>query len=497
MTDEEDSSTSYEVSPRWRVFRAAEGAEVPSRDSGTTTDLQMRRPPIPAGTPFLLSPDFEYDVHLNAFFYSNEMLGTRIATRRGYASDLARFLTFLTCNRAGRGWRDCEEGDHLAYFAWRREDPEGPRVAPSTWDREVAAVNRFYTWQVKQGHVRELPIPQRARRRPPGRRTSGRELGTTPATRSHAGTEGSVRWLPSKSYRLWRDVGVRGYTPGGLPNQSFRGRWASRNATFMDLMVRTGLRLSEQSSLLQCELPALRQPHGFHRFTLPAAIAKGRRARAIYLPSGILRDIHEYVDVDRPLLIERGQRRGLYRWQRGAFLLDPQSGRVHAHGSSESFRLSLLTYGERRRVLVEGVDGLEPGSLWLAESGEPMSASSWQEVFRVSNERCAEKNVSLAAHAHLLRHSFAVITLEHMQRGHIESLRDLSPRQRTEWDRVFGDPLDWLRIRLGHRSRETTHIYLHTLAELEMETRMALIPDEWEDSRDPSLLAGDAIGKRG
>jgi integrase len=45
---------------------------------------------------------------------------------------------------------------------------------------------------------------------------------------------------------------------------------------------------------------------------------------------------------------------------------------------------------------------------------------------------------------------------------------------------VYGDPLNWVRLRLGHTSVETTQIYQHTLHELEMETRMALIPDMWE-----------------
>jgi hypothetical protein len=35
-------------------------------------------------------------------------------------------------------------------------------------------------------------------------------------------------------------------------------------------------------------------------------------------------------------------------------------------------------------------------------------------------------------------------------------------------------------MRLGHRSIQTTQIYMHTLNELEMETRMMLVPDGWE-----------------
>jgi hypothetical protein len=34
-------------------------------------------------------------------------------------------------------------------------------VAGSTWDREVATVNRFYWWALIAGYVAAYPIPQR------------------------------------------------------------------------------------------------------------------------------------------------------------------------------------------------------------------------------------------------------------------------------------------------------------------------------------------------
>jgi hypothetical protein len=43
-----------------------------------------------------------------------------------------------------------------------------------------------------------------------------------------------------------------------LPDPRFRGRRAARNAVFVDLMVRTGLRLAGQSSLSVFEVPTLR-----------------------------------------------------------------------------------------------------------------------------------------------------------------------------------------------------------------------------------------------
>ncbi|MFC0112354.1 hypothetical protein [Kibdelosporangium aridum] len=106
-----------------------------------------------------------------------------------------------------------------------------------------------------------------------------------------------------------------------------------------------------------------------------------------------------------------------------------------------------------------------------------------EKMFAEANVRCAKAGLDLTAHAHLLRHTFAVVTLEQLQRGHIAAQAELTPQQRGHYSRIFGDPLDWVRRRLGHRSVVTTQIYLHALAELEMHTRMALVPDEWEDPR--------------
>jgi len=68
----------------------------------------------------------------------------------------------------------------------------------------------------------------------------------------------------------------------------------------------------------------------------------------------------------------------------------------------------------------------------------------------------------------------------------------LTAEQRGQYVRVFGDPLDWVRRRLGHRSLSSTMIYLHALAELEMQTRMALVPDGWDDPRDTMAALVDA-----
>jgi hypothetical protein len=155
---------------------------------------------------------------------------------------------------------------------------------------------------------------------------------------------------------------------------------------------------------------------------------------------------------------------------------------------------------ERRGLLLDTERGLEPVMFWLGEDGMLLASSTWKGVFAAANARCARAGVELRCHAHMLRHSFAVVTLEQLQRGHLAALAELSVEQRGQYTRVFGDPLDWVRRRLGHRSLTTTMIYLHALAELEMHTRMVLVPDGWEDPRESVLrcaVGEDAVGEVG
>jgi len=481
----------------WRVRATAEEFELPPDgvqfDARLLTDGRvewLREVGLEPGTPFLVSPCFEYDVVLNRFFQSPAMRMRAVTTQFGYARDMAAFLTFLWAARHQKDWRDAVEADHLAYLAWRRRDDGGPRVAGATWNREVAGVDAFYRWAVRAGHVPTSPIPQAARRAGAGSRLTRRTADEQrPATYARDTGRASVEWLPPVEYRMWRDVGVRGFDAAGLPGPGFRGQWAARNATFCDVMVRTGLRLAEQCALTVFEVPwpAPELGGGYTRFWLPEAVAKGRSARWTYLPGPILADVEDYRRWDRAEVVANAQASGRYaRWKRPWVVEDPS--RPWARRVGSSFRVAVKHLGprERRLLLVEGQGGLEPAMLWLGEGGQPLSLSGWKAMFATANRRCRAAGVRLACHAHMLRHTFAVVTLEQLQRGHLAALAEQHPREREHYTRIFGDPLDWVRRRLGHRSVVTTLIYLHTLAELEMETRMALVADGWD-------LPGDVV----
>src|SRR6266545_447016 len=397
---------------------------------------------LPDSLPFLLSPRFEYDAVLNSYFHRVDRIDAPQNSNANRARALAGFLTFLERSRRGTSWRQDTEADHLAFHQWRRREAAGPRVGGSTWSQEVSHVNQFYEWAVRQGHVDAVPIPQRLRRPAPlGIVRFPRGGETVPATYAHDEGGERIEWLPPASYWCWRDVGLRGYGPDGLLRARFKGRWSARNATFVDLMVRTGLRLQEQASLTVPEVPTHTGLGGYQRFWLPGAIAKYCSARWVYVPHSVVRDLAAYAEFDRAEVVDDARAAGRYRrWRRPLVLDDPtRPGGVRVTGSLERRRVNLreLQPRERRRLLIESGAGLEPAMFWLGEDGQPLALSSWKSVFADANERCRKQGVALSCHAHLLRHTFAVVTLEQLQRGHIAALADLNPAQRGHYTRIF------------------------------------------------------------
>jgi site-specific recombinase XerD len=436
---------------------------------------------IPDGLPFLLDPEGRYDVDLNRYFLRAQVSAGPKNTQKAIAYDLGNWLSFLWANRRQTNWREATTDDRAAYQRWRRRDPNGPHVEGSTWWREVATVNRFYRWAVREGLVAESPIEQRPARGRRGRRGRDRwpEDEETPAEHPHDARRHKITWLPPNSYRRWRDVGVRGYLPEGLADASFRGRNATRNQAFCDLMLRTGLRLAEQTSLTRFELPELDPTRVHVPFWLPRWVAKWGSARWVYIPASVLRAVWDYMELERAEAVERARAAGRYEHLDDALLVDdPSRPRVQVGGGR--VEVAKLDPEQRARLLVATPQGLEPAMLWLREDGLPTTTKAWQGVFRDSNARCRRHGVKLRAHPHMLRHSYAVITLERLQRGHLRDLEQKNPEYRHSYQMIFGDPLRWVSIRLGHATQETTMIYLHTLAELEFETKLALVPDDWE-----------------
>ncbi|MFJ9846989.1 site-specific integrase [Kitasatospora sp. NPDC101155] len=364
----------------WRVFFTRRELGLPQASTDVMVDVAalddwLDEYRIGDGSPYLIDPLGRYDVDLNDYFVT--MLANEPdTTQAAVAYDLKRFLKFLWDNRGRRSWKAASPDDRAAFKHWRLHDAAGPRVEATTWDREVATVNQFYRWAVAEGHAARNPFRQRVSRSRDPRRPSGEP---TPAEASHEGRPNDVEWLPPATYRLWRDTGVRGFTPHGLPDRSFRGRFASRNSAFTDSLIRTGLRLSEQTSLSLFELPEPVPGTLNFRTWLPEVIAKGGSARRIYFPVSSLKDVWDYVETDRAEAVEVARGKGLYeRIRKPLIVSDPRKPVVVIDG--ERLPIGKLDHRERRRVLIETPIGCGPscirpgGNRWPTDGPVPRAS---------------------------------------------------------------------------------------------------------------------------
>ena len=139
------------------------------------------------------------------------------------------------------------------------------------------------------------------------------------------------------------------------------------------------------------------------------------------------------------------------------------------NGTEAVASLDALDALDRRRMFTDGPGGLEPAMAWLSETGMPMPYNSWQTVFRMANERCVEQGVDIRVYPHMLRHSFALrwlVTFMHA----FDRRFGLTPQQREEFRKAFGDPYVMVQMLLGHRSSETTRrIYLEPAQGLQID----------------------------
>lgn len=273
------------------------------------TDLDEREAAcgIDPGDVFLVSPHYRVDARLTLYLTRSSFARLARETRRNYAEDCCVFFNFLWSRvRAGirRGPRICSisrtGGDGR---------PRNPRrISGAKRNREPAAVGRLYGWAARRGFVSESPVVEREARGRHG------ELVRVPAAWAKEARSSNVKWLTPRAYRLWRDVGLRGYTGEGRRDPAWRGRNDDRNAAYSDLLFSSGMRRTEGGSLLTIELPAMTTPDLLHfDGRLGREVTKSSRERTFYVSADALRAVTMYVQTTRRAVIRRAQAHGRYR----------------------------------------------------------------------------------------------------------------------------------------------------------------------------------------
>jgi len=419
------------------------------------------------GMPFILGEDGSYDHDLNRFFRAAPTMGVRsLNSLRAYARDIVVWLRFLAERRDGKSLWAVDREDIAAFHRARRLLSPTHRISAQSWNRSIAALDKLYRWAVEEKLIDKAPFTYRQMW---GRTTDGGTVGIAANMAREAGSrKRNTRFLSLDRYLLFRDVGLRGRLPDGGEDPGWCGRNGERNALFAELLVTTGLRLQEGSSLLLAELPAL-DSHPDQRsipFPIAAATAKGNKGREVRLPLRLLRRLRDYADVERANALDRYALRR--RWERIEAPLmvashDRRSLRLDDQPSSP-IRFNNLNPGERGRLIHR--QSREPLVLWLTEGGLPMPMAAWEAVFMRASARCRRFGLDIDVTPHMLRHTFAVHMLTLLLREQMAwLLEERAGRMSPAYRRLIGDPLLKLQRLMGHSRIESTYIYLDHLDE--------------------------------
>jgi integrase len=226
---------------RWELFWTSRSVEVPAGrfallDEWADIDRREQALGIDPRTPFLLDPEQRVDARLSRFFRRSRFSFLADGTQLAYVKDYRLFFSFLWAQ--GKYWDEADSDDIDDYEAWRRRSKDNPRtIGGCKWARELAAFKLLYEWAAAKGHITRSPVAVH--------QVCLRD-GTTVEVADNQPRDlrySNVKWVTPRTFRWWRDIGLRGYGAGGLPDSTWRGRNGDRNAAFADLLFESGLRL--------------------------------------------------------------------------------------------------------------------------------------------------------------------------------------------------------------------------------------------------------------
>lgn len=431
------------------------------------------------GTPFFLDPWGRADALVNAFWRDPLVRRRATATVRRYALSLKVWLDFL--HAIDVRWDRASRTELAAFKEWRLSAEANPQhVSATSFCVDRAAIRGFYLWAAQQ-HGVDNPVRAAALAAswPAGKPAV---LESTPAGMRRV----DVKWLTPQAFRLWRNLGLRGFTFEGVPRREWRGRTEDRDVAFVEGLFGTGLRIGEWSCILTVEVPASGS-EGLVRSRVATSCAKGGSGRPFWMRRRVAQQVDFYVqEGSRPAAIARAQAVGRYervsdRWIVENVRRDGQLEIVASDRTRRTVQVDALDPPTRMRLFCRGTGGLEPMWLWLNDDGTPRPKHSWYKTFDRANARVAktlahQSAAPLWCRPHMLRHSFAlrwfcIATFVSWQRTDM-----LTKQEQRDFRNQLGDVWFLLATLLGHRSAEVTRgVYLEPFQALQIEELIALM----------------------
>jgi hypothetical protein len=349
-------------------------------------DVQ-RRPIIPDGMPRLVDDDLAFEdasgprsvTVVNRWLRELPSSGCPAPSSwESYARVLRSWMEFIvdfgvTLFDERRPLKDALS----AYAVHRACGPLEARFEVSTWDRHLSVLSSFYRWAVAQGHAQAEPFTYAQARTLYGDQLRNRQINlAVRRPKAHV----TIRYLEQDFEALFLKA-LAGLMPDGAEDTGYRGRELARNAATGRQGLATGLRRQEFTCLLVPEIPALPpKPSALPiPFRVPAGVTKGRKYRTTWITYQALVEVHHYLDLARPLVVEGSTWRPPAKAGEPLLVteVDPVGGRVNG----TRVRWAQLRPTERLRLVAP--DG---GSMLVAVRGDGGPFTAWATVFERASE---------------------------------------------------------------------------------------------------------------
>ena len=419
---------------------------------------------VPEGCPIILDEHF-WPLQPWTEFLRRYSRNVSANTAKAYGRDLFQVARYFDSKAIT--WQTVTNDDLGDYRDYRL----GQGISHRSWQRETVVLRAFFNFLVDQGLLSKTPWQQ-----------IGLYSVVKPRPVSY---EMDIRALTRDQWSQFKNVGLGGQLPNGSMDLSFRGRSVQRDTTAAELAITTGLRLQEWRTLLQ---PELIPTDGGGASVVLESTTKGQRRRTVYVPSKTTDDISLYVNTERKRVVRNAQK-WLARHIDGLAVVDniqQSTGKISYVYRRHSYRKQYFQIPiQHRAVLVEHRGGhIEPLSLFVGTTGKPPSQRSWHNTFTQANRRL--QHFEGTSHynrrpisPHDLRHTFAVVLLQHLQLRAVQKSRPGGAGHGTLSEHIISNPLLTVQRLLGHASPSTTMIYLRYLEEADALIQRAF--DAWGD----------------
>lgn len=367
---------------------------------------------IPESRPFILRGDGMIDEDLDKFFdYLASPSRRSPNTWKAYASQIIVFIRFMEAQ--GKHWKKATKEDLNRYYMVRTTgDFQNTKpIKGTSWNLVAAALVHLYEFSKYSGLISEVPFNYRKSKASLYRRATVNA--GIPDLRTKDSSE-IINFISIDNYKnKWRP-------------ELIKGQNSQRNLALTDLLISSGLRISEALALKVHNIsdPDCQAYVGRKTITIKIT-GKGGKSRNVRIPKRIIRAIRFYIDEERELIIQQCK--------------------------------------EKKIKVSENV--------FIARSGNNLSARSVQSIFQ---EKSKITKIKLTPHG--CRHTFAVYQLEAMIKRMAINLIELKKGGSNSYHQLLNDPLRELQKLLGHAGINTTYIYLNFLEDSE-----ALVDESFAD----------------